>query len=1633
MKPVRTFPRSGVHRTFAVSFLSTIVAVTAGFAAMPAAEEADDGFAAAVRRDTESLSRYPSRAMGSPGYADAQDWLLREILNIPGVEVHLQEFPVTVPTVQRAELTVEGAVLPGIHRIYPVWPDLVRLKTTPTNAISGRLVYVGSGRAEDLPARSLRGQIAVMEMRDYHRWRAPFAMGAAALILLGGPDDAIEEPAQQALYKPRYYIPAGPLVDALRNGRISSACIDCDASWRTVTARTILAAVAPAIGTPTLDPIALVAPYDAMSVIQGLAPGADNALDAAFLLNWLRRTAAHPPARPILFAFVDAYGINQRGIRELFLMLTATVDNSTRQEYEKLNNDLLEKYRGFATQVNALGSTLTALEGLHDRRKYRDIQRYLKDVVSPEVINLREDTSNLRLERHRATGDVKEAIEREIERQETRLRFLSTMLSQILTKEPLEERFSDEAMESWQHVRNRVVDQLAGLEQDNDYYERMDGLREALHASLGVEGGKKPAITFVLGIDLSDAATKIGPALHCQHLETSESTTARSFLHWLKPLVRGGGALYDEDLLRRAVSTDAILGLETPLAYNPSRLAMLTSPASSFGLQAVTWSTLDGFRPWLDSPQDLAVRLDWTRINPQLEFTVRMLTQMESDPAFAPAGQARHSQRPGWRHPRGTIVSESLAETVPRTPEPGMLVTYVLGSNASPGLPAAPGVRRNEFVRTGPDGRFRFPATAGIVGGSRRFGLVHAYVLDERGRIVRALSDSASMLAGRVSSSIDLAASPSATPVRSVSFECAELDGPLFFDPRFLEPLNQASLLDVQRGGMPKRFHFSVHEGQMFGLLVPGTRWQLIMRAGIAAKRMAIMNISPALLDGGMSLRAALGTGFAIDEPLPSIPSHVSARDFHTVDRWRRDQYAGAGIISHSINALLDDTIAFMTAADRALQRDDGAALQRAASGALANEIRAYEALQATADDVTRGAVFLMLLLVPFAAAMERLLFACAHIHRRIVAAISIFVVMTAILWSFHPAFRITTQPLIILLAFAILLLSLVVIIMIMRKFETDLKELRSGRAEASGAETSRGGVIGSAVWLGIANMRKRKLRTALTATTIILITFALLCFSSATTYQTRRELLLRGVESPYPGVLIRLPGMQRLAERAADVVDNLLQGGASQAARYWWTDLDPSWRLHAINPADGRQVSLKAALGLSANESRMTRPERFLPRWETFERDGGCYLSATVAGILGLSPGDPVLLAGRPLTLVGVFDAAKVSQEWRMLDGRPLLPYDFTVATEAGADQDTITAQLASGEGLQDDSETTSVSGDELIIVPAAMLKRVGTLRSIAVRGHDASDALEITESLMKVLSFPMYCSTPEGVKAMVTTPLIAKPPRNLLVPLIIAALIIFNTMLNSVAERKGEIHIYTSLGLAPRHIGVLFVAEALTYGLLGTISGYVLGQGLATILTHFDLMGGITLNYSGTSVVMTMGLVLLVVVLSAIVPAVMAGKLATPSKAMTWKVPEPENGVIRDLLPFTVTDAAAKGLVAFIYDYMDAHQEGSIGNFTADALQLLPAEGERVTGLAGTVWLAPYDLGVRQTFRIEVTFETGNICKIDIALVHGAGKTRTWWRLNKNFLADLRRQLLGWRRVPAERVMEYIRDAESRITSEA
>jgi hypothetical protein len=570
--------------------------------------------------------------------------------------------------------------------------------------------------------------------------------------------------------------------------------------------------------------------------------------------------------------------------------------------------------------------------------------------------------------------------------------------------------------------------------------------------------------------------------------------------------------------------------------------------------------------------------------------------------------------------------------------------------------------------------------------------------------------------------------------------------------------------------------------------------------------------------------------------------------------------------------------------------------------------------------------------------------------------------------------------------------------------------------------------VIGAAIWLGIANMRKRMMRTLLTGFTIVLVTFSLLCFTSSSTYQERRIVNLPELTPSHAGVLIQHPAMRGLDRETEESIVTIVGKEHPVAGRYWASSTNANWRLHVRNGKTNALASLKAGLGLRPNESHFTGVDRLLANWGSFDNGKGCYLSARVAEELGVKAGAEVVVAGVPLTLLATFDGRLFEQETRKLDGSPLLPIDFTIAKDdRQLNVQAVESELADGNMLLPNPSLAYVSGDETVILPVWLAQKLGaTLRSVVAEAKQ-DDSAALASTIMRNIAYPVYYGDSQGVKVMVSTPLMPKAPRKIFVPILIAALIIFNTMLNSIAERKKEIYIYSSLGLAPHHIGVLFLAEAMTYGLMGSVFGYIIGQGVATILTGLDWMGGITLNYSGSNVILTMGLVLMVVTFSAVVPALMAARIASPSRDLDWKVPKPANGMICDFLPFTVSTQAAQGLLAYLHEYIDAHRDGAIGHFTADGARLLPSEEDIGLRLAATTWLAPYDLGVRQEIEIEVIPGPEEICTLRISLTHGAGPERSWWRLNRTFLGELRGQLLGWRNIAPERMLQYITRSHS------
>ncbi|RPI64370.1 MAG: ABC transporter permease, partial [Planctomycetaceae bacterium] len=1494
-----------------------------------------------IRQETQSLSQYATRTIGTAGHDSFIIQLEEKIRKIPNVKIWKHPFSVVAPVTKKSQLTVEN--LPdknGSHAVYPIWPANVRLNTTPKDGIKGRLIYVGQGTMDELPPpegpNSLLGQIAVMETTGGANWRYAADAGANAIILLGNPQETQTQLHSNIVSvpvnMPRFYIPAGPLADALRTAKPEASAkpaghLLSDVAWQNVNADNFYVLVKPRAGSEAeQQAIAVVVPIDGMSVVPDLAPSAGGTVNVATALEMLRFYAANPPDRPLMFLFCDAYGINERGIREMFLALAADLNVENRER-----RDDQEDYDTYSTDM-ALANELKELSQQSDllpflkkvsTDRYRSLYRYIRDESARQTVRDDEEIGRLRLRIAQLSGQNNtESAIAEAEAAITKLRAsrdeAMVAMSQLTGRRDLpsvsQEGQFQVAGRMWQAAYRRIAGQYEELGNIMQARRMRGQIRSEMLNELGIPSQNTP-IGFVLGLDLSDAGVSAGPSLYCDFYKHNETASSQEFTKWLADVYRKVGTSLWSGKLIDSVDSRAIIGFgEAPESFTVGYMANITGSAKSFGVPGVTWATLNAERMRVDTPQDVYGRLDWRRLDGQILATLVLMERMVRPSAMQAVGLTSDefvmpkaiSGR--WITISGVVVDQSPGEPVPRLPMNGFLATMANGIAAGgrgslAKMSPCGGVRRDEFIFTGMDGKFRFDAVPGHIGDipGKEYEMVNlflqAYQLDGDGKIRRAVD--LRKIGRGVLLGINIKTRQK-TPLRAVVFSCEELSGTVFYDARYLLPLPRSTVLDVRRGSEPQRLNLTMSNGLMSCLLEPGLKWEMIVRAGVTRNRMLLLNVmdpDDVKVRPGFVLRDAL-LGYRMNQP-PFQVWRMTAEDFYNLNELRLDEYRKAGITSAAIEKLRDRTKDLLDKDDQpaATSQPTTAPVSAreywlASSGALSNELRAYQAVCDMANDVIRGAIFLLLMLLPLSYVLERLLVATPHIYRQIGICFGIFAIMAAGLWSFHPAFRISSQPLMIVMAFAIIFMSLLVISMIFSKFQSGLAEMRSGRAEASGATTSKWGLVSTAVRLGIANMRRRKLRTVLTATTIVLVTFALLCFMSTSNYEGQKESVI-DVQSPFTGSLVRDPSGLALPEITKEYIVNVANSSADVSAtsqrpvarRYWWCNqTNAQWRVHLLNPADGKQTVIMAGLGLDKNEAVLTPSlAKICPNWDRFaeladkyartlqagqsmsagtdvgEVVGGCYISTRTAKELGVSAGGKIIIAGHVLELVGTFDSTEFDRQIWDMDGKPLTPADYSALTDVQRQQliekdlNQIASELESGSAGGPDKDLRRLSSAAVVILPAEMLagtfdnKRDCGLRSIAVGATNASDAQAFSNELAKRLGYPIYYgataqsgAADDSVRTVATTPLLPKAPKSIFIPLIIAAGIIFNTMLSSIADRKKEIHVYTSLGLAPLHVGVLFLAEAITYGLMGSVFGYVAGQGVATSISSLGWMGG-------------------------------------------------------------------------------------------------------------------------------------------------------------------------------------------------
>ncbi len=310
--------------------------------------------------------------------------------------------------------------------------------------------------------------------------------------------------------------------------------------------------------------------------------------------------------------------------------------------------------------------------------------------------------------------------------------------------------------------------------------------------------------------------------------------------------------------------------------------------------------------------------------------------------------------------------------------------------------------------------------------------------------------------------------------------------------------------------------------------------------------------------------------------------------------------------------------------------------------------------------------------------------------------------------------------------------------------------------------------------------------------------------------------------------------------------------------------------------------------------------------------------------------------------------------------------------------------------------------------------------MRSVAIDFATPKEVNSVLQLLMKRLGFNLYAGM--GGRTFKFSSIATQSVTgmaDLIIPLLIAALIVLNTMLGAVFERTKEIHIFGSIGLAPSHVGVLFIAESTVYAVMGAILGYLLGQVVAKISVYTGWLEGLSLNYSSMAAIVATVVVMAVVLLSTVYPAKKASSVATPGVERRWKVTDPDGDTWIIPLPFSVTGDQAMGLNAFLSEWFAAYEEYSIGDFVTEGTTFSRHTHEYGEGfeIELMAWLAPFDLGVSQRVFVRTRpTDMKDVFEIDLRLDRESGDVSSWKRVNRRFINTLRKQFLIWRTISPE-----------------
>ena len=1119
-------------------------------------------------------------------------------------------------------------------------------------------------------------------------------------------------------------------------------------------------------------------------------------------------------------------------------------------------------------------------------------------------------------------------------------------------------------------------------------------------------------IACYIGLDLSSrsrqlALVQAGPPYRVRRIPPSIYDPITSFTETYEERnLQGemilGGAL--KPLRRRRL-----------LGALPERVPVSGAVASLSGMLGMTLVSAADERARFDSPGDLPGMLEYPGLAAQTRFIVALIQHLiDADIDMSPEGGSDSFGRL-----EGRVVRWGPQSYQPDEPVEGALVRARTFGKTTMGVHADP------LAMTGKDGRFTLTGLE-----ARTLYLkaaqLEAYQMDPAsGRVISAL-DRGPLGTGKYPAEVLM--DDVEKECTLVTFPCAGVTLFDLVDPRRLAVLDHVRILESGKEAEPASFGYCLPptasqvardgyhhlvgpdtESTAVLFVPPGTDLKAILSGGRfgLGRRGLLLNGSP---------DAATGSGYsAFASRLPATALHL-ARDTHGLNRERLEQLESHGIASSLLSDLNDAAEEALGRAASACQEGRNTACTGESRRAWALASQAYGATQSLSAGAVQGVVFVLFLLIPFAVLGERLLLASRGIRGQVAGSVALFAAAFAVLRFSHPSFELSLYPSLILLGFAILSLSLAVIGLGITRLNAQLRLAGSPASALHRAGSARGGILWRSFALGVAQMRRRPWRTALTASTLVLLTCTLASFTSVRAgHRFNRTPVsdhLPGGTVP-PALMLRMP---EFAAIEAAVIDHLALRFSSGkvVARRWY-----------LKPVQvrGRNGSsrVEAVAGVSAFENLVNPIDDALlsGRWMA-AGETACVLPANQADLLGVQAGNlgtaTVRVFGADYPVVGIVDPERYDQ-LRDISGDPLTPLDVEVhqpdEQRVGIDRG----------GLQ--PAFVHLSSSQVLFLSGDAVARWGEwsrVASIAVLFENQAAARRDIDEMALTSELNLFARLDDGTFRINTVGVrVFSGRRGVWIPLLIAALIAFNTMLGSVYERLPEIGTLNAVGLAPGHVAGLFLAEAGAFCLLSAVLGSLLGFAIAQAGT-FHLLPGLTVNYSSLSAVATVAVVMAVVLASAGYPALMASRICTPGIERSWTLPRPRGDLLMLSLPFSLNRKEAHGFARFLREYLGAFDDQSTG-----ALFYAEDVAEKSAGVIDArVWLAPFDQGVSQTVRLVLAPDVDHrFFTLETTIERLSGNETTWWRANRIFVDSIRKQFLVWRNLPAEHRGAYLEPA--------